>query len=57
MSDPAIRELARVALEIGEQRAKVMDRLKRALEAGNDAEALRLARVLTGLEEDAEEAT
>lgn len=39
-----------VALAIAERRRNVLSRLRAALEAGQDAEALKLARELCGLE-------
>ena len=52
MADPAARALAEAAMTVARRRAKVLDRMKAALLAGDSEEALRLARVLTGLEED-----
>jgi hypothetical protein len=44
--------LLRAALEISARRRETLARLKEALEAGDDAGALRLARILTGLDDD-----
>jgi hypothetical protein len=46
------RALAEAALEIGRARAQLELRLRGALLRGDEGEALRLARVLVGLEED-----
>jgi predicted DNA-binding protein (UPF0251 family) len=46
------RVLAEAALEIGRARAQLELRLRGALLRSDEAEALRLARVLVGLEED-----
>ena len=40
------------AIEIGRERRDVLQRMKVALESGNDAEALRFARQLCGLEDE-----
>lgn len=51
MSDPAARALADVALELERTHAERLRRLRAALLRGDEAEALRWARVLAGLEE------
>ena len=52
----AAEALAAAALEIAEARAAQKRRLRDALLRGDDAEALRLARVVVGLEDDEEAA-
>jgi len=52
MADPAMRALAEAALRASERRAKLLERMKAALLARDTEEALHLARVLVGLEED-----
>jgi hypothetical protein len=44
--------LVRAALEISARRRETLARLKTALEAGDDAGAIRLARIYTGLDDD-----
>jgi len=48
----AERALAEAALEIARERAAVLDRARQALLRGDETEALRCLRILTGLEED-----
>jgi len=52
VSDPRLRALAEAALEVSAERRAVLDRMRRALVMGDEAAALRCARILTGLEED-----
>jgi hypothetical protein len=47
-----IPELVERALEISANRRQTLERLRTALEQGNDAEALQIAKELCGLEND-----
>jgi len=44
-------------LEVGRQRKAVLDRLRMALESGNNARALKLARQLCGLQNEESDRT
>ena len=46
------RAIADAALEVACERAAVLDRLRRALLQRDERESLRLARILTGIEEE-----
>jgi hypothetical protein len=47
--EPDVFELLEKALEIAKKEEQLMEQLKTALVAGNDAEALRLARLFCGV--------
>ena len=49
------RALAEAALAVARRRARVLDRMKAALLDGDDGEVLRLARLLTGLEDESQD--
>jgi hypothetical protein len=51
-SDADASGLLRAALEISARRRETLARLKTALEAGDDAGAIRLARIYTGIDDD-----
>ena len=48
----ATTSLAEAALSVARERAELIGRMRLALIRGDDQEALRLARVVAGLEED-----
>jgi hypothetical protein len=49
IEQPGVASLVDVLIEIGLERARILERMKEALERGDDAEALEYARELTGL--------
>jgi hypothetical protein len=53
---PSLRGLVEVALEIARRRRETLGRLRKALDAGNEREALKLARELCGLHEKSDRA-
>ena len=52
MTDPSYRALAQAALDVGLQRARMLDEIRKALIQGDNDSALALMRVYTGIEED-----
>lgn len=62
-SDGAVRAdrdasgLVRAALEISARRRDTLARLKQALESEDDGEAIRLARIYTGLDDETSDRT
>ena len=51
---PALKAAAHAALAVGRRRAALLDRMRRALLEGRDADALAIGRELTGISESAE---
>jgi hypothetical protein len=47
---PNLRGLLEAAIEIAAKRRELLARMRAALEQGNDVEALKLARVLCGID-------
>ncbi len=55
-TSPSLKGLVEVALEIARRRREALWRLRKALDAGNEREALKLARELCGLHEKSDRA-
>lgn len=51
-TDPSLTGVLDVALEIAKKRRNTLDRLRAALQQGNDVEALKLARELCGVDHE-----
>jgi hypothetical protein len=52
MNDAALRSFVKLLREVGNERREILGALRSALEARDDAAALRLARRLAGLPEE-----
>jgi hypothetical protein len=50
--NPALKGLVDAAIEIAQARRKILQHMRAALEAGDNAEALKFARELCGLENE-----
>ena len=50
--DPTLKGLVDAAIEIADARREILQRMRTALEAGDNAEALKFARELCGLEHE-----